>query len=104
MVLDKIFGFLKTIKQHYVDHDIEYQKIGVDEETGEEEYLIMIGIKLKGINEEQIKTVMPMLNNFLKGLLKEGKIKVPVNKELKEKMKKLSRIKLRLQGKDIANF
>ena len=104
MVLDKILGFTKVIKQHYVDHNIEYEKIGVNPETGEEEYLIMIGIRLKGITEEQIKNVLPKLNIFLKGLLKEGKIKIPVSKEVKEKMKKLSRIKLRLKGKDIADF
>lgn len=104
MVLDKIFGFLKEINKHYVDHRIDYEPV-MEEEGGEEnEYIIVIGIRIKDIDEETIKNIIPKLDVFLKGLLKEGKIKIPVSKQEKEKINKLSRIKLRLKGLDIANF
>ena len=104
MVLDKIFGFLKEINKHYVDHRIDYEP--VIEKEGEEprEYIIIIGIKLKDLDQKTIEETIPKLDIFLRGLLKEGKIKIPISKSEKEKINKLSRIKLRLKGLDIADF
>ncbi len=104
MVLNKIFGFLKEINKHYVDHRIDYEPVMEEEGGGKNDYIIVIGIRVKDIDEETIKNIIPKLDVFLRGLLKEGKLKIPISKQEKEKINKLSRIKLRLKGLDIADF
>jgi len=97
-MLDKILGILKAIKDFYVDHHVDY----MPEEGEEDTYVIGIFIKVKA-KEDNIKMAIPLLDKFIEGLFKKGKIIVPISKNEQEKIRNLTRIRLRFKGKGVVD-
>ncbi len=97
-MLDKILGFLKTAKQYYVDHHIDYQEVEGEPDT----YVIGIFIKVKA-PKNQVESIIPMIDRFIGSLFKKGKIVIPMPKDKAEKIKKFTKIKLRFKGKDLSS-
>lgn len=97
-MIKNILGLLKQIKQFYVDHYVSYDP----EENEPDTYIIGIFIKVKA-KEEQVKSVIPIIDKFIGSLFSKGKIIIPVSKSDEEKIKRLTRIKLRFKGKGVVD-
>jgi len=95
-LIKNVLGLLKKVKEFYIDHHIDFME---DEESADT-YVIGIFIRVKA-KEEQVKTVIPLIDRFIGALFRKGKIIIPVSKSDEEKIKRLTRIKLRFKGKGV---
>lgn len=95
-MIKNVLGLLKKVKEFYIDHHIDFME---DEESADT-YVIGIFIRVKA-KEEQVKTVIPLIDRFIGALFRKGKIIIPVSKNDEEKIKRLTRIKLRFKGKGV---
>jgi len=96
--MKNILGLLKQIKEFYIDHHIDF----MEEEGEQDTYIIGIFIKVKA-KEDQVKTAIPLIDRFIGALFRKGKIVIPVSKNEEEKIKRLTRIKLRFKGKGVVD-
>ena len=97
-MIKNILGLLKKVKEFYIDHHIDF----MEEEEEPNTYVIGIFVKVKA-KEEQVKAVIPLLDKFIGSLFRKGKIIIPVSKSDEEKIKRLTRIKLRFKGKGVVD-
>jgi len=97
-MIKNILGILKKVKEFYIDHHVDF----MEEEGEPDTYVIGIFIKVKA-KEEQVKTVIPLVDRFIGSLFRKGKIIIPVSKSEEEKIKRLTRIKLRFKGKGVVD-
>jgi len=95
-MIKNILGMLRKVKEFYIDHHVDF----MEEEGEPDTYVIGIFIKVKA-KEEQVKTVIPLVDRFIGSLFRKGKIIIPVSKSEEEKIKRLTRIKLRFKGKGV---
>lgn len=96
-MIGNLLQWIRKAKEYYVDHTVDYKKTGEDDT-----YIIGIFIRVKA-PEEQIASIVPLIDKFIGNLFKKGKIVVPLPKDKADKIKKFTKIKLRFQGKDITS-